>query len=116
MCRSLSATIAGFKRRQCGALAISGLPPDKHRNFSNELFVALLNLKFCSFLPDAERMVWVRCLGAKIRIGEYTTRLNSIGKGEWIYGSFIVDSQHSRRSGTDHTVLPAIYAIPASTS
>jgi len=85
MCRSLSATIAGFKRRQCGALAISGLPPDKHRNFSNELFVALLNLKFCSFLPDAERMVWVRCLGAKIRIGEYTTRLNSIGKGEWIY-------------------------------
>ena len=30
-----------------------------------------------------------------------------------LYSAFI---EHSRRSGTDHTVLPANYTVPASTS
>ena len=35
-----------------------------------------------------------------------------------LYSVFIVicNTSHSRRSGTDHTVLPANYTVPASTS
>ena len=33
-----------------------------------------------------------------------------------LYSAFICSTSHSRRSGTDHTVLPANYTVPVSTS